>query len=56
VLDKAPAAPGLLERRAGELARLVRRYHGTHGWSEVALSRGVDHGRAIRARMPRRRR
>ena len=37
VLDKERAAPGLLERRAEELARLMRRYHGTHDWSEVAL-------------------
>lgn len=36
VLDKELAAPGLLERRAEELARLVRRYRGTHDWSEVA--------------------
>jgi hypothetical protein len=36
VLDKELAAPGLLERRAQELARLMRRYRGTHDWSEVA--------------------
>jgi hypothetical protein len=37
VLDKELAAPGLPERRAEELARLVRRHRGTHDWSEVAL-------------------
>jgi hypothetical protein len=37
VLDKELAVPGLLERRAEELARLMRRHHGTHDWSEVAL-------------------
>jgi hypothetical protein len=37
VLDKELAAPGLLERRAEELARLMRRHRGTHDWSEVAL-------------------
>ena len=36
VLDKELAAPGLLEQRAEELARLMRRYRGTHDWSEVA--------------------
>jgi hypothetical protein len=36
VLDKELAAPGLLEQRAEELARLLRRYRGTHDWSEVA--------------------
>jgi hypothetical protein len=36
VLDRELAAPGLLERRAEELARLMRRYRGTHDWSEVA--------------------
>ena len=37
VLDKELAAPGLLKRRAEELARLMRRYRGTHDWSEIAL-------------------
>jgi hypothetical protein len=37
VLDKDLAAPGLLERRAEELALLMRRHRGTHDWSEVAL-------------------
>jgi hypothetical protein len=37
VLDKERAAPGLLEQRAEELARLMRRYRGTYDWSEVAL-------------------
>jgi hypothetical protein len=36
VLDKELAASGLLEQRAEELARLMRRYRGTHDWSEVA--------------------
>jgi hypothetical protein len=30
VLDKELAVPGLLERRTEELARLMRRYRGTH--------------------------
>jgi hypothetical protein len=37
VLDKDLAVPGLLERRAEELALLMRRHRGTHDWSEVAL-------------------
>jgi hypothetical protein len=40
VLDKELAGggyAGLPERRAEELARLMRRYRGTLDWSEVAL-------------------